>query len=164
MARTSRGGGGEREAARALGSLVHRALAAGALTASDADRMAQIGNAIDAIIALVDAAAGHAGPEVRAQAVAAVARLAARGDIAELISGSDVQHEVPFSWKDGDGTTLRAVVDAVVRRPDGRVTLLEFKTGAARDADARQLASYVQGMRHLLPESAVDGRIIRLDE
>lgn len=145
--------GADREAARSLGSLVHRALAAGALTASDADR-----------IALVDAAAGHASAAVRAQAVTAVARLAARADIAELISGSDVQHEVPFSWREDGGATLRAVVDAVVRRPDGRVTLLEFKTGAARDADARQLASYVEGMRHLLPESAVDGRIIRLDE
>jgi hypothetical protein len=44
------------------------------------------------------------------------------------------------------------------------VTVLEFKTGAAREADARQLASDVEGMRRLLPETSVDGRIIRLDE
>ena len=49
-----------------------------------------------------------------------------------------------------------------VLKPD--MTLVEFKTGAARDADARQLASYVEGMRRLLPDTAVEGRIIRLDE
>lgn len=150
----SRGGGGaEREAARTLGSLVHRAVAAGALSAPPAERAA-----------LVEAAAGHADPALRAGALAAVARLAAREDIAELIRKGDVQHEVPFSWKDQTGATLRAVVDAVVRRPDGHVTLLEFKTGAAREADTRQLASYVEGMRRLLPDMMVDGRIIRLDE
>ncbi|MFN7979672.1 MAG: UvrD-helicase domain-containing protein [Vicinamibacterales bacterium] len=145
--------GAEREAARVLGSLVHRALAAGALTASDGDR-----------VALVDAAAGHLDADVRVRAVETVARLAAQAEVRELISGADVQHEVPFSWRDAHGATLRAVADAVVRRPDGRVTVLEFKTGAAREADERQLASYAEGLRRLLPETPIDGRIIRLDE
>jgi multidrug efflux pump subunit AcrB len=50
-----------------------------------------------------------------------------------------------------------------VRRADGSVTLVEFKTGAPRDADTRQLQAYVDGVRRLLPKTALDGRIIRLD-
>jgi RecB family exonuclease len=101
--------------------------------------------------------------EIRDAAGAALTRLAARADIQTLISEQDVQHEVAFSWRADDGSTLRAVVDAVVRRADGSVTLVEFKTGAPRDADTRQLQAYVDGVRRLLPETALDGRIIRLD-
>lgn len=101
--------------------------------------------------------------DVREAALGALARLSARPDIQAFISEPDVQHEVALSWPAADGSTLRAVVDAVVRRADGSVTLVEFKTGAPRDADARQLQAYVEGVRRLVPETNVDGRMIRLD-
>ncbi len=141
-----------RATARAIGSLVHRAVASGALAESPERRAA--------IVAALGVT-GHG--EVNRSALAALERLAARPDIQALMSGPAVQHEVALSWQGPDGTTLRAVVDAVVRRTDGSVTLVEFKTGAPREADARQLQAYVEGVRRLLPAVPVDGRIIRLD-
>jgi RecB family exonuclease len=149
---SGRHGAPEREAARALGALVHRAVAAGALTAPPERRAALVAS----LGALLD-------DSLRATALAAVTRLADRPEVRALISESDVQHEVPLSWRADDGTTLRAVVDAVVRHPAGGITLVEFKTGAPRDADARQLQAYVDGVRRLVPDIPVDGRIIRLD-
>lgn len=142
----------ERGTARAIGSLVHRAVAAGALSASPERRAALV------------ASLGEAGgDEVRDAALGALTHLSGRPDILEFISEPDVRHEVALSWQAADGSTLRAVVDAVVRRPDGSVLLVEFKTGAPRDADTRQLQAYVDGVRRLIPETIVDGRMIRLD-
>lgn len=149
---TGPSGRGDREAAQAFGALVHRAVAAGALAGDDARRRA-----------IVARAGGHLDEAVQARAVEAVSGLARRTDLQALIHGADVQHEVPLSWQTADGTTLRAVVDAVIRRPDGGVTLVEFKTGAPREADERQLAAYVEGVRRLLPGTPVEGRVIRLD-
>lgn len=148
----SREGGPERGAARALGALVHRAIAAGALSVYVERR--------EGLVALQ---AGAGGEPLRAAALAAVTRLAERPDVRTLFGAAEVLHEVPVSWQAPDGTTLRAVVDAVVRRADGSLTLVEFKTGTARNADERQLQAYVDGVRRLLPRTPIDGRIIRLD-
>jgi len=148
----SRDSAPERATARAIGALVHRAVAAGALAAGSERRAA-----------LVASLGATAGAGVREAALGGLARLSARPDIQALISEPDVQHEVALSWRGADGSTHRAVVDALVRRADGSVTLVEFKTGAPRDADTRQLQAYVDGVRRLIPETNVDGRMIRLD-
>jgi hypothetical protein len=54
------------------------------------------------------------------------------------------------------------VVDMLVQRP-GVVTVVEFKTGAPREADARQLAAYVEGIRALAPTTIVESRMIRVE-
>jgi len=54
-------------------------------------------------------------------------------------------------------------VDAVICRADGSMTLVEFKTGAPREADDRQLQAYIGGVQRLVPTTPLDGRIIRLD-
>ena len=145
-------GAPERVTARAIGSLVHRAAAAGALATSAGRRAA-----------LVAALGGAVGDEVRVAALGALERLAARPDVQELFSAPVVQHEVALSWPAPDGTTLRAVVDAVICRADGSMTLVEFKTGAPREADDRQLQAYIGGVQRLVPTTPLDGRIIRLD-
>ncbi|MEZ5415954.1 MAG: UvrD-helicase domain-containing protein [Vicinamibacterales bacterium] len=144
--------GAPREAARSFGSLVHRVVASGGLTAG-----------VDERRSLVTAAGDGLDEDIRARALAAVARLAARDDVRSLLEAGEVRHEVPLSWRAEDGTTLRAVVDAVVRHGDGSVTLVEFKTGAPRQADEAQLEAYVAGVRLLLPGVPVAGRLIRLE-
>ncbi len=62
-----------------------------------------------------------------------------------------------------DGAIVRAVVDMIVHRPDGVVVVAEFKTGAPRPADDRQLAAYAAGIEALVPGSIVQSRVIRVD-
>jgi ATP-dependent helicase/nuclease subunit A len=143
--------GGSRAAARSAGTLVHRALAAGALTVSGAARAALVRDVAEGV------------PEAtRAEVVNAIEALASRADVIALISGAHVQHEVPVSVRTADGTVVRAVVDMLVQRP-GVVTVVEFKTGAPREADARQLAAYVEGIRALAPTTIVESRMIRVE-
>ncbi len=149
---TAVGDGRGRASARAFGALVHRAVAAGALELEGGERndvVARLGVDLD--------------EETRDQARVALARLAARDDVRELITEADVHHEVPLSWTAPDGSTVRAVLDAVVAHKDGRTTVVEFKTGRAQQADDRQLADYVEGLGRLLRGKIVSGRTIRLD-
>jgi hypothetical protein len=141
-----------RAAARAVGTLVHRAIAAGALTATAAGRAV-----------LADETVRGEPDASRAAVLDAIASLAGRPEVAALISGSHVQHEVPVSVRAPDGTVIRAVVDMIVQRPDGVVTVVELKTGAPREADARQLAAYVEAIRALAPSLIVESRMIRVD-
>jgi ATP-dependent helicase/nuclease subunit A len=143
---------GDRAAARALGALVHRAVAAGALEAADDERLA--------IVARLGAGVA---PALCDQALDALTRLAQRDDIRLLMGEADVLHEVPLSWTREDGTTVRAVLDAVVCHQDGRFTVVEFKTGRTQEADERQLADYLTGLGRLLGGKIVSGRIIRLN-
>jgi RecB family exonuclease len=64
---------------------------------------------------------------------------------------------------DGHGSTpivLRGVIDCVAVGPDGEVTVLDFKTGTPRAADAQQLASYVRAAQALFPGATVAGRLV----
>ncbi|MGE0816364.1 MAG: UvrD-helicase domain-containing protein [Vicinamibacterales bacterium] len=142
----------DRDRARALGELVHAAVAGGALSASPEDRPA-----------ILQRLGAEAAPDLIAAAGAALDRTAAREDVRELMSQPDVRHEVPVSWTDSAGRTVRAVVDAVVRHADGRLTVVEFKTGAARASDERQVTAYVEGIRRLVPATPVAGQVIRID-
>ncbi len=142
----------DRTSARAVGALVHQALAAGALEASPERRAA-----------IVSRLGVGTPAEVLAQVRASLSQLADRDDVRQLILEADVDHEVPLSWTAADGSTVRAVLDAVVRHKDGRITVVEFKTGRAQEADDRQLVDYVEGLGRLLRGKIVSGRIIRLN-
>jgi ATP-dependent helicase/nuclease subunit A len=146
------GSGATRAVARTAGTLVHRAIAAGALAAPAAGRAV-----------LVREATAGAPDDTRAAVATAIEALASRADLAALITGSHVQHEVPVSVRAADGTVIRAVVDMIVQRPDGVVTVVEFKTGVPREADARQLAAYAEGIRALAPALIVESRMIRVE-
>ena len=144
-------GDADREAARAIGRLVHRAIAAGALAAAPAGRPT-----------IVQAVAGSEPPATQARAVAVLDGLAVRADVVELISGAHVQHEVPMSVRGADGVLVHAVVDMLVHGADGRITVVEFKTGAARPGDEHQLAAYADAVRQLDPRRIVESRLIRV--
>jgi ATP-dependent helicase/nuclease subunit A len=146
------GYGVSRSHARSVGALVHAALAGGALTAPPESRAALVAR-------LSEGAEADLGGEV----AAAIERLATRPDLRALVEGRVVRHEVALSWRDAQGDTVRAVVDAVVEHEGGRLLVLEFKTGVPRESDERQLASYVAGLRRLAPDRVVEGRIVRID-
>ena len=93
-------------------------------------------------------------------------RAVRREDVAALIGG-DCLFEVPFTLRRADPggggpVFVRGVIDCLSRRPDGRVTVIEFKTGAARPEHEAQLALYVEAARALFPGRPVDGRLLYL--
>jgi hypothetical protein len=86
-----------------------------------------------------------------------------RADVADLLRGATVLSEVPFSLRvpaDRGTQIVRGVIDSIVQAPGGNLTVVEFKTGAARPADHAQLDLYVRAARALFPEARVEGRLI----
>jgi ATP-dependent exoDNAse (exonuclease V) beta subunit len=98
---------------------------------------------------------------VIAEALRVWRSLRARDDVRRLLSGGTCLYEVPFSRRGTAGSPIvRGVIDCLVRRPDGSVVVVEFKTGERRPEHERQLADYVSATRALFPGSAVDGILI----
>ena len=83
-----------------------------------------------------------------------------------VLDGAECHYEVPLSVlpapgkEGGSPRILRGVVDCLACRPDGRVVVLDFKTGARREADRRQLRAYVDAVRSLYPGSRVEGQLV----
>jgi ATP-dependent helicase/nuclease subunit A len=100
------------------------------------------------------------------RAAAMFAGMWAKSEVRSALDGAECLYEVPVSFTRHDpiaGTghaVLRGVIDCLARRPDGRVIVLDFKTGAKRQADERQLAAYVQAARHLFPGAPVEGLLV----
>jgi len=94
-------------------------------------------------------------------------RAAGRADVAELLEG-DCLFEVPFTLVRTSRAAaagpvfVRGAIDCVRRWPDGRVTVVEFKTGAPRPEHESQLDFYVEAARALFPDQPVDGRLMYL--
>ena len=120
----------------------------------------------------VDAAGGAApertaGDERAASAARLYVRFAAQEEVVAL-AGRDTLWEVPFSLRlpaaaspaAGRPAVLRGAIDCLARGPDGRVTVLEFKTGAPHPDHRRQLDAYVAAARAMFPEAAVVGRLV----
>jgi ATP-dependent helicase/nuclease subunit A len=72
-------------------------------------------------------------------------------------------HEVPFSLRRPDGSIVRGAIDALVEHPDGRIEVLEFKTGRPRNEHGRQLALYLEAARALFPSARVEGHVVYAD-
>jgi len=86
-----------------------------------------------------------------------------RADLVELFKGATITSEVPFSMRVTNGARVeivRGTIDSIVQRPDGTVTVLEFKTGTPESADQAQLDLYVRAAAVLFPAAAVTGRLI----
>ncbi len=124
---------------------------------------------------LADRAAAAMEPEERARAdhraladaAAGIYRRAVRREDVAALIGGDCLFEVPFTLRRADPggggpVFVRGVIDCLSRWPDGRVTVVEFKTGAARSEHEAQLALYVEAARALFPGRPVDGRLLYL--
>jgi hypothetical protein len=131
---------------RLIGTLVHRLLqrlgfAADETTAKAAVRgLLHPEETFDADATVIDAAA------------AAYAAIASRADVRELYAAGRALHEVPFTMR-LDGAWLRGTIDCVICRPDGGVTVLEFKTGRPRPEHARQVELYRQAAARLFQDA-----------
>ena len=75
--------------------------------------------------------------------------------------------EVPFSFHDpaspstsGVAEIATGTIDCLARGQDNRMTVLEFKTGAARPEHRQQLEAYLVAARSMFPGAKVDGRIV----
>jgi ATP-dependent helicase/nuclease subunit A len=83
-----------------------------------------------------------------------------------VLDGAECHYEVPVSVlsapgkEGGSPRILRGVVDCLACRSDGRVVVVDFKTGARREADRRQLRAYVSAVRLLYPGSPVEGCLV----
>jgi len=76
--------------------------------------------------------------------------------VATLLEQGEWHSEVPFSFAPPDRpkSLLRGVIDALVVAPDGRVTVVEFKTGMARPEHDAQAAQYAHAVQSALGRPA----------
>jgi RecB family exonuclease len=96
------------------------------------------------------------------RAIHAWTAMMAQPGVTELLESGVAIHELPFSSVAGDqpGRVLRGTIDCLVRRADGSIVVIEFKTGAPSPAHQSQLDLYVRAARAMFPESSVTGRVV----
>jgi ATP-dependent exoDNAse (exonuclease V) beta subunit len=94
-----------------------------------------------------------------ASALATWNRLRTQPDVMALLGMPDRYHEVPFSLRQPTGI-LRGTIDCLIRKTDGSLVVLEFKTGKPRPAHQLQLDLYVAAAREMFPGSLVEGRLV----
>ncbi len=63
----------------------------------------------------------------------------------------------------GETVMVRGVIDCLIQRPDGRVVVVEIKTGRPRPAHRMQLGLYIEAARQLCPGRPAVGVIIYAD-
>ena len=100
------------------------------------------------------------------EAVSAWRSLRTRKDVADLLSGERILHEVPFSMvtrHSGRSVVLRGVIDCLVQKNDGSILVVEFKTGHPAPFHERQLELYVEAAASMYPGVPVDGRLVYSD-
>ena len=98
------------------------------------------------------------------RAVALATRLREHPDVVTRLASGRALYEVPFSMKIDNRTIVRGSIDCLVREDDGRITVVELKTGVRRPEHAAQLAVYVDAARALFPGETVDGLLVYSDD
>ena len=58
------------------------------------------------------------------------------------------------------GRVRRGTIDCLIRRPDGSIVVIEFKTGSPSPFHQIQLDIYVRAARALFPGATVSGQVI----
>ena len=94
-------------------------------------------------------------------------RLVERDDVAALFAGGTAYYEVPFTLLVTEETArasethaVRGVIDCLVAHPDGRLLVIEVKTGRRAPWHQAQLDLYVQAARALQPTADVGGVLL----
>jgi ATP-dependent helicase/nuclease subunit A len=109
-----------------------------------------------------------AAPDVVDAAVSLYVRLRSHAAVMALAEQACL-FEVPFSHLDRssssrpagrDAVLWRGTIDCLARAPDGRITVLEFKTGGAEPEHERQIELCVAAARAMFPNATVEGRLV----
>ena len=111
--------------------------------------------------------------DVHATAAAAVTAwrsMRTREEVAALLASGSRLHEVPFSLRVAGSSVspaipvgpivLRGTIDCLIRRDDGSIAVVEFKSGKPQAFHQAQIDLYVEAARALFPQAAVEGRLV----
>jgi ATP-dependent helicase/nuclease subunit A len=145
---------------RLVGTLVHRLIErhglAGDLTGNEVEQ--SLASLLDPeeLVDVIDYRV------LATRAAAAYAAVGSRADIHALCADAERLHEVPFTMSTSEGV-VRGTIDCLVRRPDGAIAVLEFKTGRARPEHRAQLDLYTRAAAHIFPGAAVEGVLVYAD-
>jgi ATP-dependent helicase/nuclease subunit A len=95
-------------------------------------------------------------------AVALYAGLSRQEGLAELLRSGRCHYEVPFSFEPPDrpGELVRGVIDCLVEAPDGRMTVIEFKTGGPRPEHQAQAEVYAKALANVLSAPKIHVRVV----
>jgi ATP-dependent helicase/nuclease subunit A len=148
---------GEADDELLIGRLVHRLLARGRPTMSDAD----LAGLTRTLVAADEEGAVAAALE--GEVVRLYRAVHQDADLRRWLSHPDARFEVPVSLRvdepDGTMRIVRGTIDCVVP-VDGRVLVIEFKTGQPRRWHERQLEIYRDAVARLWTGEHVEGRLV----
>jgi ATP-dependent helicase/nuclease subunit A len=147
--------------ARLAGTVVHRLLQrrVGAVSIDEATRVART------LIGADEAADVDDRDALAAEAAATFLQIRVCPDIATLMETGTCHYEVPFSYRPLEGPdapemVIRGTIDCLVETIDGRLIVLEFKTGQPRAEHDAQLAVYREALAVAMPGRTVEARLI----
>jgi ATP-dependent helicase/nuclease subunit A len=106
-----------------------------------------------------EAVAALAGRDVLCDALAWFETLRRHELVREEYQTGEVFHEVPFVFAD-DGQILRGAIDCLIRRRDGSILLLEFKTGRRRDEHVQQAEVYRRAVASVFPTDPIAVKVL----
>lgn len=145
------------ESDRLVGTAVHRLIErhgfGGHVSEEDLLR------AVDAILDGIDPTEPLDLPRLATRAVRAYKAVCAREDVRALCDAGERFHEVPFAMHE-HGRVLRGTIDCVVRRADGSIAVLEFKTGKPRAEHRVQAELYRRAAEHLFAGARVEALLV----
>jgi ATP-dependent helicase/nuclease subunit A len=142
---------------RAVGTIVHRLLERHGLAATV--HREEVSRTIDRWLRPDELEGIDDLDDVALRAARAYAAMCDRDDVRALCEEGERFHEVPFTMRDGE-RVLRGTIDCLVRRRDGSLTVLEFKTGRPREEHQRQLDLYCRAVEQMFPGARVDARLV----
>jgi ATP-dependent exoDNAse (exonuclease V) beta subunit len=146
------------------------------------DDQARIGSMVHALVqhwpvCPAAVAPGSRDDRLNDRALTLYRRLLDRPDFRALFDSGDRLHEVPFSARldrqDLDALGLlaepaplivRGSIDCLVLQPEGKVTIVELKTGRPRATDRLQMAVYERAVQAMFPESQIEAALVFVEE
>jgi ATP-dependent helicase/nuclease subunit A len=145
------------ESDQLVGSLVHRLLQREGLAVDVTD--AWIAERLGSLVRVEESIAIADRESVIRRAAAAYRAFSTHQDLRALYLSGTAFHEVPFSLAI-DNRIVRGTIDCLVRKPDGEIAVLEFKTGRPRPEHEVQTSLYQQAAASLFPGSRVVTRLL----